>query len=415
MDAALPAAMIVLNPAFHSCSCPQCQPPDTAMDLDPTLSTDTTEADASPTVTPLFTHNDWTAIYQFLLAYKDHLWITLGHELEDTQFHFRGDKISFQKLSDILEPTPEARAATAQEEARAAWSLRERATRTLEDTHAHISGEAEYQRGQFMKVAETQEAKKLAKMYLYHSSRWQSSYLQSGSLNHLLTLFNYMKKYLNANSKLLHQLRMSCIIRTRNAKLSRPNSSRSQRMQPADTVWAPRSSGKHRLEESDFESPQERKSKQQKSGFDSVLSPRDGEIDDVPRAADFEEPVYKNQLYLQALTKWALKPAQKGRDGLQHTSRQTRLVDMCRNDGSALKRELQLHYKCRAYIGDTTKASVNQEAVLIYLMGDVAKTECSGCISGNGPIYKCVVMEGVIKGVCANHHYQSESRKCSFG
>ncbi|KAL8819234.1 MAG: hypothetical protein Q9223_002289 [Gallowayella weberi] len=217
--------------------------------------------------------------------------------------------------------------------------LRERATRTLEDTHAHISGEAEYQRGQFMKVAETQEAKKLAKMYLYHSSRWQSSYLQSGSLNHLLTLFNNMKKYLNANSKLLHQLRMSCIIRTRNAKLSRPNSSRSQRMQPADTVWAPRSSGKHRLEESDFESPQERKSKQQKSGFDSVLSPRDGEIDDVPRAADFEEPVYKNQLYLQALTKWALKPAQKGRDGLQHTSRQTRLVDMCRNDGSALKRD----------------------------------------------------------------------------
>ncbi|KAL8798409.1 MAG: hypothetical protein Q9182_006687 [Xanthomendoza sp. 2 TL-2023] len=42
--------------------------------------------------------------------------------------------------------------------------LRERATRTLEDTHARITGEKGYQRGQFMKVAESGEAKKLARM-----------------------------------------------------------------------------------------------------------------------------------------------------------------------------------------------------------------------------------------------------------
>ncbi|KAL8801354.1 MAG: hypothetical protein Q9182_004521 [Xanthomendoza sp. 2 TL-2023] len=42
--------------------------------------------------------------------------------------------------------------------------LRGRATRTLEDTHPRITGEKDYQRGQFMKVAKTGEAKKLARM-----------------------------------------------------------------------------------------------------------------------------------------------------------------------------------------------------------------------------------------------------------
>ncbi|KAL8810432.1 MAG: hypothetical protein Q9200_002582 [Gallowayella weberi] len=60
------------------------------------------------------------AISQFLLAQKNHLWITLGKELEDIQFFYQPCKLSFHELNELMELTPEDRAATKREEDKAA-------------------------------------------------------------------------------------------------------------------------------------------------------------------------------------------------------------------------------------------------------------------------------------------------------
>jgi hypothetical protein len=60
------------------------------------------------------------------------------------------------------------------------------------------------------------------------------------------------------------------------------------------------------------------------------------------------------------------------------------------------------------------KRAVNQEAAMAQLRGQVCADACEHCKKGSGPFESCVVLRGFFKGSCANCHYGSEGKRCSF-
>lgn len=56
----------------------------------------------------------------------------------------------------------------------------------------------------------------------------------------------------------------------------------------------------------------------------------------------------------------------------------------------------------------------NLESALAQIVGRVNRTPCDSCSRGSGPFGLCVSVDGMLRGSCANCHYNSLGRRCSF-
>ena len=58
--------------------------------------------------------------------------------------------------------------------------------------------------------------------------------------------------------------------------------------------------------------------------------------------------------------------------------------------------------------------AANWEAGLAQVVGTAPSSECSSCAREAGPFTTCQVVEGELRGSCANCHYGSEGSRCSL-
>ncbi|RHZ63994.1 DUF3716 domain-containing protein [Aspergillus thermomutatus] len=57
---------------------------------------------------------------------------------------------------------------------------------------------------------------------------------------------------------------------------------------------------------------------------------------------------------------------------------------------------------------------VNWEALQVQCIGAVTASPCEHCRRGYGPWAQCVMLQGYLRGSCANCHYNSDGARCSF-
>lgn len=58
--------------------------------------------------------------------------------------------------------------------------------------------------------------------------------------------------------------------------------------------------------------------------------------------------------------------------------------------------------------------TINQEALMTYTRGTIAKKECLTCGKDSGIMTSCVTVTRLLKDSCCNCHYNSEEERCSF-